>query len=123
MSIKEEEYVIPKDAIFGKLFGSQSVEKEPVLEISYYYMKWREFAKRLLIPIIDNLIEKYAESLQNYYDRLADAYLENLREAIKEQETSKEKISCQLSEEDKRLEEDLDWCNKVIEQLRIIERG
>lgn len=128
LKIKEEEYVIPKDDFFeniGKFFGNsnQETEKEPVLEVSYYYQKWREYAKEMLLPIIDSVIKDYFESLQKYYLDLANAYLEKIGNDIKEQEERKETISLQLSDEDKQLEEDLTWCAKAFEQLKVIERG
>lgn len=125
LEIKEEEYVVPKEDFFGKLFGSgnQNENKEPVLETSYYYVKWRAFVKELVEPQMNDFIEKLWDRLLDFYNRTAEIYLKHLKESIEEQEACKEKISAQLSDEDKIIEEDLDWCSKVIEQLRIIERG
>lgn len=128
LDIKEEEYVIPKDDFFeniGKFFGNSNLEteKEPVLEVSYYFQKWRKYAKEKLLPIIDSVIKENFENLQNFYSDMASAYLDKISNDIKKQEERKEAISLQLSDEDKQLEEDLTWCAKAYEQLKVIERG
>lgn len=128
LNIKEEEYVIPKDDFLeniGKFFGNlnQETEKEPVLEISYYYQKWREYAKEILLPIIDSVIMRNFENLQNLYSNIASTYLDKINNDIKKQEERKKTICLQLSTEDKQLEEDLTWCAKAFEQLKVIERG
>lgn len=124
LELKEEEYVTPKDDLFELLFKSSEEErKEPVLEISYYYEKWREFAKNTILPIAKNIIEKNAVWLNDISDQLAADYQKHIDKLILKQTAKKEEIAVQLSDDEQKIQNDIDWIMEVCDQLKLIERG
>lgn len=124
LKLKEERYVMPKEDIFG-LFFKSSGEKElqPVLEVTYYYQKWRDYAVGVIEPIADEIIKEYETALKKYSMELAEKYLGHLDRLIEEQTNRKEEVSKQLSDDELKLQNDNDWLVEFQDQLRVIERG
>lgn len=124
LKLKEERYVTPKEDLFGLLFkSSENKELQPVLEVTYYYQKWRDYAAEILVPMADDIIKEYELVLKNYSLEIAEKYQEHLEQLIKEQTTIKEEVSAQLSDDELKLQMDNDWLVEFQDQLKIIERG
>ena len=125
MELKEEQYVMPKEDFFGKFFkGAQdNTIQEPVLEITYYYEKWREYAVELVEPMAEDLIQKMHISLQKYYEDLSDIYDQQIKTLIAEVTAERDQVSSQLSKEERLLQDDIDWHTSFCDQLHEIERA
>lgn len=124
LKLKEERYVTPKEDLFGLLFkSSEYKELQPVLEVTYYYQKWRDYAAGILDPMADDIIKEYELVLKNYSLEIAEKYQEHLEQLIKEQTIIKEEVSAQLSDDELKLQMDNDWLVEFQDQLKIIERG
>lgn len=124
MKLKEEQYVTPKEDIFGYFFKTTASEqKEPVLETTYYYQAWREEAQKTAEPLADKAAGGAFSLLQAYAKRMADEYTAHLEKLIAEQSTDKDEVASWLSEDEKLLQNDNDWLVEVTDQLKMIERG
>ena len=75
------------------------------------------------MPVAGNILEENTERLRTYYDALAEAFHVHLTELIKVQEQEKDKVSAQLSDDERKLQEDNDWLSMFKDQLAHIERG
>ncbi len=124
MDIKEEQYVIPKDDFFGKLFKtSEASIQEPVLETIYYYENWRSHAANVVGPVADDMINEAYYNLQKYFSELSDCYMKHIAILIQEVTEEKELVSSQLTEDEKLLQADNDWHTAFCDKLRDIERS
>ena len=125
MKIKEEEYVMPKEDFFGKLFRvtQEEIPQDPVLETTFYYEKWRAYAVETLEPIAETILQETLSFLKDYYDRLAKSYSEHINELIHKVDHQKEQVSSQLSEDERLLQIDNDWHTAFCEKLHDIERS
>ena len=108
-------------ALFG--FSGTKEEKEPVRVATCYYAEWREFAWNQIRPIVVDFLNQNFTQLANYYDALATAYHEKLASLLADQESEKDKVSAQLSDDERKLQEDNDWLAEFKDQLVRIERG
>ena len=124
LKLKEEKYVIPKEAFLGKLFKTTSeTHTEPVLETTYYYEKWRSYAVEVVEPVAEKMIwEAYAD-LKAYFQQLSDIYIEQIDKLIQDVSEEKDKVSAQLSEDERMLQADNDWYTIFCDKLRSIERS
>ena len=60
--------------------------------------------------------------LKKYYDQLAEQYISHIQMLIKDQTDKKEAVSMQLSDEERKLQEDNDWLVEFSNRLERIER-
>lgn len=124
LKLKEERYVMPKEDIFGRFLKTpEEKELEPVLKITYYYQKWREYAAGIVEPMADAVIKEYETVIKKYSIELAGNYQKHLEGLIKGQTDIKEEVSAQLSDDELKLQNDNDWLVEFQDQLRVIERG
>lgn len=124
LKLKEERYVMPKEDIFGRFLKTpEEKELEPVLKITYYYQKWREYAAGVVEPMADAVIKEYETVIKKYSIELAENYQKHLEGLIKGQTDIKEEVSAQLSDDELKLQNDNDWLVEFQDQLRVIERG
>ena len=98
-------------------------DKEPVRIATCYYAQWREKAWELVLPVVQKFVERCVELLNDYYNKLAEAYHEQLSALIDGQESEKDEVSAQLSDDELKLQQDNDWLAEFNEQLQHIERG
>ena len=98
-------------------------DKEPVRIATCYYSQWREKAIAQVLPLVDKFIENNLIYLNEYYNALAEAFRQHLTDLIAVQETEKSRVSAQLSDDERKLQEDNDWFAQFKEQLIHIERG
>ena len=77
----------------------------------------------IVLPAVDQLIDRYFAELLRYYDDMAEDYHKHLVKLIGEKTREKETVSSHLSDDEKRLQEDNDWLSEVKDQLQNIERG
>ena len=103
--------------------SSAKEDKEPVRIATCYYAQWREKAWKLILPVVQEFIERCIDQLNDYYNALAEAYHEQLSALIDGQETEKDEVSAQLSDDELKLQRDNDWLADFREQLEHIERG
>ncbi len=124
MAIKDEQYVVPKDDFFGKLFKtSEELIQEPILETTFYYEKWRSHAAGVAGPVADDMINEAYDNLQKYFSELSNCYMEKISVLLHEVAEEKEQVSSQLSEDEKLLQADNDWHTTFCDKLRDIERS
>lgn len=112
--LKEEKDVMVK-GIFDKTGHPEHV-------VNYYIQKWRESACSIVRPVIDRILKRQFDKLQEYYDRLSQAYMENLQKQIERNMKKNDLLSSQLSDEERKLQQDLDWLGRLSDQLDAIER-
>ena len=124
INIKEEQYVMPKEVFFGKLFkGAEETPQKPVLETTYYYEKWRTYATEIVEPVANNMIQEAYANLQVLYEQLSAAYIEHIGHLLKDVSEEKEQVASQLSEDERLLQDDNDWHTTFCDKLRDIERS
>ena len=124
LKIKDEQYVMPKEDFFGKLFKTaEETPQEPVLETTYYYEKWRSYAVGTIEPVADRMIAEAYADLQEYFKQLSAAFVERIGQLIQEVTEEKEQVSSQLSEDERLLQADNDWHTAFCDKLRDIERS
>ena len=124
MQLKEENYVVPKEDLFGRFFKQTENEvKEAVREVTFFYQNWREYVLTVAEPIANKAIQEQYEMLNDYYNALAEIYQNHLTELIEQKNSEKDKVASQLSEEEQKLQDDNNWLAEVIDQLSMIERG
>lgn len=121
--LEEKEYEETKTDFFGLFRKASDNANEPVRELTYYLEKWRIKATDVILPIANAVVEDCYKSLSSYYNAVAEKYHEHLAELISDRTKRKETASTQLSDDEKRLQDDFDWLANVNEQLRLIERG
>lgn len=113
----------PKTDFLG-LFKKNTTEPGVKIRVATCYLEeWRSKALEILCPLIDNLINNCCERLKMYYDSLAIAYHEHVDQLIDEKTAEKDIVTAQLSDDERKLQEDNDWMAEVKNQLQIIERG
>lgn len=124
LEMKEERYVLPKEDLLGFFFkSSNDKEIEQVLEVTFDCQKWRDYASSIAEPIADEIIKESDVILKTYICELAELYKVQLERLIKERTEVKENVSAQLSDEERKLQEDNDWLVCFQDQLKAIERG
>lgn len=124
ISMKEITFVEPRNDIFNMFLKSSAKEdKTPVRVVTCYFEHWRNKAVEVIDPIAERYIRNATESLHTYYDALAEAFHIYLEELIVQQTTEKEKVSAQLSDDERKLQEDNDWLAEFKDKLFHIERG
>lgn len=94
-----------------------SEEKELQRVVTCYYAQWRERAWDCVSPIVNFFIDENIRRLRDYYNNLAEAYHEHLSKLLLSQETQKDEVSAQLSDDERKLQEDNDWLACFMEQL------
>ena len=107
---------------FLRLAGTKE-EKEPVRVVTCYYAQWRKKVLDSVVPVAQDIIRQNIERLTDYYNALAEAFHVHLAELIETQEHEKDKVSTQLSDDERMLQEDNDWFAEFQDQLTHIERG
>lgn len=98
-------------------------EKELVRVATCYYSQWRERVLQMVTPAVLGWIEENEKQLCCYYNALAEEYHQHLYELIEDQTREKDKVSAQLSDDERRLQEDNDWLATFKDKLTHIERG
>lgn len=106
---------------FLRLTGTKE-EKETVRVVTCYYAQWREKVLNTVVPVAQDIIKQNIEKLTEYYNALAEAFHTHLAELIAAQECEKDKVSAQLSDDERMLQEDNDWFAEFQDQLTHIER-
>lgn len=120
----EEEYVQPKEDIFGLFFkASSDAPKELVLQKTYYYQNWRDYVTEVVSSKGKNVITILFECIQKYEKDISESYIEHLSDLIEEQTQLKNQEAAKLSDEERLLQNDIDWLMKVQDQLKVIEGG
>ena len=122
--MKEITFTEPKQGLVA-LFGRSDNEekKEPVRVVTYHLEQWRSLAVDTYTPVANRLIIDAAEKLADYYARLYETYHSQLQMVIAEETAKKEAAAEQLSDEERKLQEDIDWLQRFKDQLLRIERG
>lgn len=123
MEMKEEDYVPVKEDIIGRFFKAPTGEKELVLETTFLLQNWREYAIKIIDPLINQILKDFDKSIQMYESAIAKKYIDHLNELIEEEMKKKESVASQLSSEEKQLQDDNDWLHQFADQLTDIERG
>ncbi len=121
MQIKVKETFIEQDNIIDAIFNpTPTAEKKIKEETVYYYQAWREYVSKMLKPVVKRLIETAYEKLQNYSNRLANEYMNRISVLLLDLEKNKKTASMRLSADERKLQDDTDWINKLDEKLNDI---
>lgn len=123
LGLKEEREVIHKNDFFGFFKTAPDENPAPVREVTYFLEQWREKAMELVSPLAEQTITACASGLEKYYNELAIAYHEHIVTLIEAKDAEKDKVSSQLSDDERKLQEDNDWFTEMADQLQHIERG
>ena len=83
---------------------------------------WRSTVQDIIKPVLDQHIDQCIQNLSEYYDLMAESYHQHLLQLIDEKTKDKEIVSAQLSDEERKLQEDNDWLSQFREKLQTIER-
>ena len=124
LKMKEENYVTPKeDNILGFIFNTQQKpQPETVLEISYFLQNWREYAEDIAGKRADQLINQAKEILTKYKNDLTESYIGHITVLISQETEKKDQVIATLSEEERLLQNDMDWLHEIEDKLTRIER-
>jgi flavodoxin len=114
-------YEEAKNDFFGFLKKTGDVN-EPVMIATCYLEQWRNMVQDIIMPVVEKYIEQCIQNLSEYYDRMAEAYHQHLSQLVEEKTKDKEIVLAQLSDDERRLQEDNDWLSMFKEQLQTIER-
>lgn len=124
LKLVEEKYVEPKEDILGLFFKSASgTSKEPVLQRTFYYQNWRDYVLSVVRPKEETVVNVLFENIRKYESAVAEKYIAHLTDLIEEQTQMKKREAEKLSDEERLLQNDIDWLIKVKDQLKNIERG
>lgn len=123
LSLKEITYVEQKNDFFSMFRKTTEENPEPVRVATCYYEQWRMKALELIMPLAEKVINSSVEALRTYYNELAEEYHLHLGKLISEKTEEKERVSSQLSDDERKLQEDNDWLAALKEQLLHLERG
>ena len=124
LDLKEERYVEAKEDFIGKIFkGRQSFERQKELETTYNYSSWRSlvagrvnYAAYKYLHLLESICELYTHSLKMEYK-------DHIEKAIEVEESEKDEAALQLSEDEKKLQDDKEWLTRFLNQIVAIERG
>ena len=119
--ITHEEQKLDFKALF-RMGGTQE-ERELVRVVTCYYAQWRDRVLHLVTPVVLRWIGENEAQLCDYYNALAEEYHIQLAELITDQDQKKDSVSAQLSDDERRLQEDNDWMAEFKDKLTHIERG
>ena len=124
LALKVITYEEPKGDLIDLFWKSSSKEERaPIRVATCYYEQWRDKVLGNILPEIKEVMEYYSQWLSQYYSRQAQRYHEHLTELIRVQTEEKEKVSGQLSDDERKLQEDNNWLQSVRDRLTRIERG
>ena len=115
-------YEESKNDFFG-FFKKPNETSEPIMVATCYLEQWRNTVQGIIAPILEQYIKKCIRNLSESYDLLAEIYHKHLSSLIEEKTKDKEIVAAQLSEDERKLQEDNDWLSMFKEQLQTIERG
>ena len=121
MKLKEMSYVTPKEDLMGMLFKTGN--SEPVLEISYYYQNWREYAWGVVKPAEERFLASCFSAVLAYDEETAKIYSSHLDELIRSQTEQLRLTGANLSAEEQKLQSDISWAREFESKLTEIERG
>ena len=123
LKLKEEEYVVPKEDFLGRFFKQNTESNpQPVLETTYYYEKWREYALSAVSPFANEVLTDCLDKINIYANELINKYKEHLAELIVQTEAEKNELSSQLSEDEQLLQNDNDWLVQFTDSVMKIAR-
>ncbi len=112
-----------KGSIFGKFKpGSDNEIKETYIETTYVYDDWRKKALEELLPYCNKVIDGWNEKLIEYAARRAEKYSMQLQKIIDMAEEEKNILANLLSEDEQKLQKDIDWLTDFKDRLHKIER-
>ena len=114
-------YEESKNDFFG-FFKKTNDTSEPVMVATCYLEQWRSTVQDIIRPVLDQHIDQCIQNLSEYYNLMAESYHQHLSQLIDEKTKDKEIVSAQLSDEERKLQEDNDWLSQFREQLQAIER-
>ena len=112
-----------KESSNGKasfFFGSS---KQDVADVVWPLQEWRKYVETIASPIADKLIKECSDSLIEYYNNLAEAYMRYLDNQIKQLSQMRDSKSELLSDDAKLLQIDKVWLEELSDKLNSIERG
>ena len=123
LKLKEEEYVVPKEDFLGRFFKQNTESNpQPVLETTYYYEKWREYALSAVSPFANEVLTDCLDKINIYANELIEKYKEHVAELIVKTEAEKNELSSQLSEDEQLLQNDNDWLVQFTDTVMKIAR-
>lgn len=124
LDMKAENYVSPKEDLFGRFFkGTNTGDPELVLETTYSFQEWREYALSIIQPLAEKIINDQMEKEKIYFADLRDQYIGHLSSMIQTLTDNKERVSMQLTDDEKKFQEDVAWLSEFSNRLNTIERG
>ncbi len=123
MDIKSEQYVYAKEGLIEKLFKESGDDnKEMMLETTFYLQEWRDYVYGLVEPLAKKVMTEYFNGICNYKKQIVSAYIQHLSEEILKKNDERDIVSSQLSDDEKKLQDDNDWVKEFEDKLRNLER-
>ena len=123
MQMKEVRYVDHKNNRIKNIFRANNnpTSEQPTVENIYYYQAWRNCMINIMLPYLKEMIDNSFTSLTDHAKQLSTAYHIQLQTQLEKTETERERITNNLSEEEKILQKDNEWLNTFIAKLESIE--
>ena len=123
LEMKQEQYVDAKEGLLEKIFKESTDEpKEKVLETTYYLQNWRSHVSNIVEPITKKVLTDYFSSKCQFEKKIMADYISHLSEEIQKKTDEKNAVSSQLSDDEKKLQNDNAWLREFDDKLRNIER-
>lgn len=124
MELRSEEWVVPNDDLFGKLFKQQNqADRTPMLERTYTYQQWRSYTLGIISPIIAEVKKNWFQCVAEGLAECRQQYEEHLAALIEQCIWERAQINSQLSDDEQLFQADINWLAAFDEQLTRIERG
>lgn len=121
LQLNEKRIVEQKADFMDHFLRDAEAQKSPVLITEYYSQEWRSFALDTYIPLSAKVIEEQYSQLKATVDLIAEQYVQHLNEALAKERAEKETMALQLSAEEVRLENDIDWITTYLDAIKKIE--
>ena len=124
MSLKKEEYVTVNNDFKMLLFMQAKPDKdEQILETSYYYQEWRDYACNIAGNLADASIQEYFRNYCAMNASCINTYKTILESLIAEKTEQLNTESAKLSDEERRIQKDNEWLNTFRVMLEDLKRG
>ena len=116
-------YVAQND-IIGRIFKQNNSNQGELTPVeTYFFQEWRAYAVSVVEPLANAKAEECSRLLFDFFDKLIALYKEHLKQLIMQTEADKDELASQLSEEDKILQDDIEWLTKFSDAVKGIERN
>lgn len=109
---------------FFRIFNPGDVGPDGKVRVASCHLdQWRDKAVKLVSPVAEGVIRSRRAYLSDYRARRVEAYAKHVEELIAVRRNAKEQLVARLSDDERALQEDLDWLGELNDRINEIKRG